>query len=188
MVVDIAINTRYFFNNIIPICFGLYINSFTTYLYLTRNFTNQQHIVIYSIGIYELINTILELLSKKVNKELVLHHIGAVLTCGIEWWWKDSISPLLLNDMVYCQMLMISSNLYLNMQFLFPKSILAKAVFFVTYFLYRIILIFPFIKQIVQGGHYPTDILSITLQTFCVLFYLLSVYWGGKILKYALKK
>jgi len=180
-------NTEYLYKNIIPLIFYLGFNSSTTYLFLTNKFNENALMILYSIGIYEFINIFLELCSKKVNKEFLAHHIGAVGTCVLTVYNYESLQKHVINDLIYCQTLLISSSLYLLLQYIFPYSVLLKAIFVFTYFYYRIILVYPFILKILSGKHYPTDLVTLTLQASCIMFYILSCYWMIRIFKYMCK-
>jgi len=136
------------------------------------------------VGGYELIDCFIEMNAKPLNKELLLHHICASLLAILMIYnYNNSIYQPIIEGIVYCESLMISSNLFLNLQFLFPTSTIAKLIFMTVFFINRLILVFPYIRRILLGYYPHNDIISITLLSFGLFFYLLSAYWGIKILK-----
>jgi hypothetical protein len=81
--------------------------------------------------------------------------------------------------------MMLCSSLYLVIQSIFPQYIIPKIAFVSSFFIYRFGVTFPFMMKLFNGGiHIDNDdwvMKTILCNGFIV--YLLSIYWGFKILK-----
>jgi hypothetical protein len=182
------IDTKYLMTNCLSIVFYVCINSYTTYLFITNTFLYNQLKIMYAIGIYEFFNIFYELSLEKKNWEFITHHIAATIVSFLFIAYYDvDIYIELQNDMIYSIVMAISGNLYLTIQFVFPKFLLPKIVFFFTFFIYRFIITIPFLIKMYNGEYYTDDIVSKTILSCGAFIYFLSLYWGYKIIKYIYK-
>jgi hypothetical protein len=180
----VNVDTKFLYNNLIPLGFCSFFNSYLIYLYWTNSYQFYEHTTMLIIGGYEFLDLILELRSKHINKEFLTHHICATIGCFLmSYNYDNPFYQQLIKAMIYCQCLTISTNLFLNLQFLFPKSIIAKLFFMIIFIVNRLVLTSPFMKNMILGKYYHSDTISTLLHGFCYFFYLLSLYWAYKILK-----
>ena len=130
--IDIA-----FLNNNIPnLLFYIIYNTYTTYLFWTNTYYQQEFLITSAVGIYESLNVVYEFRNKNVKWEMVAHH---VLTSGNSFLllYYYTTYPAIIRDIMYCQTLIMSSTFYLNIRHLFPHMWLPRLVFFASFFYYR---------------------------------------------------
>ena len=184
------IDTKYLIANIIPLFFFTWVNSYTTYLLITDTFIKNQLKFVIAIGIFEFFNIFYELSYKKINKEFVLHHIVATVDFYLIYlYYNEAKYVVFFNEFIYLCVMTLCSSLYLVIQSIFPKYIIPKIVFVSSFFIYRFGITFPFMMRLLNGKiHIDKNdwVLKIILFNAFII-YLLSIYWGYKILKFLCK-
>ena len=178
------VDTQYLVANIVPLFFFMWVNSYTTYLFVTNTFVENQLKFVVAIGFFEFFNTFYELSYTKINKEFVLHHVVATTNMYLIYvYYNEKKYVVFFNDFIYLSVMMLCSSLYLVIQSIFPQYIIPKIAFVSSFFTYRFGITFPFMLKLAIGDYYIDDWVLKTIVCNGLIIYLLSIYWGFKILK-----
>lgn len=170
-------------NNVPNILFYTFYNTYTGYLFWTRTYAQNEYFITSIVGTYEFLNTFYEFRHRPVKKEMVVHHaLTSANTFLLLYCYTRS--PEIVKDIMYCQTLIMSSTLYLNIRHTFPKLFAPRLVFFGTFFYYRFYLTYPYVYKFITGAYGDTALVRV-FYVNCTLLYGLSVYWGFLILRIA---
>ena len=184
------IDTEFLNNNIPNIIFYIFYNTYTAYLFWTNTYYQQEYLITSIVGIYEGLNTFYEFRNKNVKWEMVAHHVLTSANSFLLLYYYTTY-PEFIRDIMYCQTLIMSSTLYLNIRYIFPHAWQPRLVFFVSFFYYRFYLIYPYIYKCITGsyrGPYePYDMVIIIIYVNVGTLYCLSIFWGCLILKISYK-
>jgi len=182
----IVIDKVFIKNNFPHLIFYIFFNTYTAYLFWTNTYPQNEYFITSSITVYEILNTFYELTYPVIKKEMVLHHAVTGLNGAIMLHYYN-IYPDFIKDGMYCQTVMFSSTLYLNIRYIFPELLAPRLAFFISFFYYRFYLTYPFIYKLITG-HYVIDSLVVKfILTNAFILFALTLYWGFLILKIAYK-
>ena len=118
-------NIDYVKQNYIALLFFGSFNSVVSYLFYTKQFLYYERTVLASISIYEFLNIFIEIKNHFIRKEpqIVLylsHHVVTASMCG---FFVFNYEPTFaFHDLVMVTTCNIFTNLYLNLQYVFPRS------------------------------------------------------------------
>jgi len=175
-------------NNFYNLTFFIVFELYVLYLYLTNNFITYQYNILLSCTIYEFLNCFIEYCNNYQDKQFILymcHHICSFISGLIILLYYDKIK--IINDLILFGTYTILPGLFLNLQYVFDKSIIIKLIFLLTFIYFRIILCFPFIIKAINYILLSNDFIEQLLCYFAIGFYLLSCYWIILIIRKALK-
>jgi len=183
----LIMNIDFVKQNYIALLFFGSFNSVVSYLFYTNQFIKYERSVLASISIYEFLNIFIEIKNHFVRKEpqivlYLLHHVVTASMCG---FFVFNYEPTFaFHDLVMVTTCNIFTNLYLNLQYVFPRSNLLKIVFAISFFYYRIFITLPYFIRILNGTYIITNapIVSIVGSICPTLFFFLNLYWGYLIL------
>jgi hypothetical protein len=157
---------------------------------VTNTFVENQLTFVVAIGFFEFFNTFYELSYKNINKEFVLHHVVATVDFFLIYvYYNEEKYAVFFNEFIYLSVMMLCSSLYLVIQSIFPQYIIPKIAFISSFFIYRFGVTFPFMIKL-SSGCFQIDNDDWVMKTILcngLIIYLLSIYWGFKILKFAYK-
>ena len=180
-------NIDYVKQNYVALLFFGSFNLIVSYLFYTKQFDQYERTVLASISIYEFLNIFIEIKNHYIRKEqqiilYLLHHVLTASMCGFFVFYYEP--TLIFHDLILCTTFNSTTNLYLNMQYVFPRSNLLKVVFAGSFFYYRIILTLPYFIKIVNGNYIinGSPIISIIGSICPIFFFCLNLYWGSLIL------
>jgi hypothetical protein len=179
------INTEFIKNNVPNLIFYILYNTYTGYLLLTHTYYEHDYLITSCIAYYELLNTFYEFRNRPVKKEMIVHH--AVTSANSFFLlYSYTTNPEFIRDVMYCQTLIMSSTLYLNIRNILPHSVIPRVVFFFSFFYYRFYLPYPYVYKFLMGEYGDSTVIRIVYVN-CGLLYCLSIYWGFLILRIAYK-
>jgi hypothetical protein len=190
------VDTSYVKKNFINILFQLW---FTPTLFLslaqgTYYENNNDFKLIEYIRNYEIINLFLEYfyLNPYVSRSTaILHHILGIIIPSIVVQLQHENVPIM-QPFILGANITITTNIMMDLVQTFRKNNMLKVVFFIYYFLVRIILPLPFL-YIVSTGHYlyvtPSEYISASLciSAGSYTVYGLNIFWFYKICRIARK-
>ena len=170
-------------DNKIRICINLMFQSYITYLHIFNYYDNNNY---NRIANYCIVYFLLDMYG--VSKIYKIHHIGALIFLTLPYFNNVIIPNIIFDSWLYMERSSVVISLY-NL----TKINKLKYIFAVLFFYYRILL-FPKInmstigaidKEIICVGHqlYPYDLCKGIINIQGILFYILNLYWGIKILK-----
>jgi hypothetical protein len=186
-------NVDFVKNNIVPLAFFTWFNIYTTHLYYSNTLEQNGVNIFKSMAAYEFINIFIELNNhrKRPEPQIALylgHHIVSVFaTCYYIYIYEPTI---IFHASVKCTIYIGFTNLFLNLQYVFPKSIFLKSLFASSFVYYRIIATAPYIINIFQGVYIIDNrpIFNAFVHTVPCLFFALNLYWGYLIIKKTVNK
>lgn len=183
----VLMNIYYVKRNYIALLFFGSFNSVVSYLFYTEQFVQYERSVLASISIYEFLNIFIEIKNHFIRKEpqivlYLLHHVVTASMCGFFVFYYEPIFAF--HDLVMVTTCNIMTNLFLNLQYVFPRSNLLKIVFAISFFYYRIFITLPYFIRILNGSYIITNapIISIVGSICPTMFFFLNLYWGYLIL------
>jgi hypothetical protein len=181
----IFIDTEFLMNNIPHMIFYVLYNTYTGYLFYTNTYYQNEYFVTSVIAYYEFINTFYEFRNRIVKKGMVAHHALTSANSFMLLYYYNTY-PEIVRDVMCAQVLVMSSTLYLNIRYTFPKAWPPRLVFFISFFYYRFYLTYPYVYKALTGSYGDNTIVRIIYLNIGCL-YVLSIYWGYLILRIAYK-
>ena len=183
----VLMNIDFVKRNYVALLFFGSFNSVVSYLFYTKQFDQYERTVLASISIYEFLNIFIEIKNHFIRKEpqivlYLLHHVVTASMCGFFVFYYEPTFAF--HDLIVVTTCNIFTTLFLNLQYVFPRSNLLKIVFAGSFFYYRIFLTLPYFIKIVNGNYIinGSPIISIIGSICPTLFFFLNLYWGYLIL------
>ena len=177
------IDTEFLMNNIPHMVFYVLYNTYTGILFYTNTFHQNDYFITSIIASYEFLNTFYEFRYKTVKKEMVAHHALTASNSFMLLYYYNTY-PEIIRDVMHAQVLVMSSTLYLNIRYTFPKAWPPRLVFFVSFFYYRFYLTYPYVYKFLTGA-YGDNMISRIIYVNVGSLYCMSIYWGFLILRIA---
>lgn len=179
------IDTEFLANNIPNIIFYICYNTYTAALFYTNTYYQHDYFLTSAVGTYEFLNTFYEFRNTPLKKEMVVHHILTSANSFLLLYYYTE-SPEIVRDVMYCQTLIMSSTLYLNIRHIFPLAWPPRIIFFLSFFYYRFYLPYPYIYKGLIGAYGDSSVVRI-MYVNCAILYGFSIFWGYLILRIAYK-
>ena len=181
----IFIDTEFLMNNIPHMVFYVLYNTYTGILFYTNTYYENDYFITSIIASYEFLNTFYEFRNRTVKKEMVVHHALTSANSFMLLYYYNTY-PEIIRDVMRAQVLVMSSTLYLNIRYTFPREWGPRLVFFVSFFYYRFYLTYPYLYKVLTGSYEDNMIVRIIFVNVGSL-YCMSIYWGFLILRIAYK-
>jgi hypothetical protein len=181
----IFIDTEFLMNNIPHMIFYVVYNTYTQYLFYTNTFAQNDYFITSATAYYEFVNTFYEFRNTPVKKEMVVHHALTSANSFLLLYYYN-IYPEIIKDVMYAQVLVMSSTLYLNIRYIFPRALAPRLIFFISFFYYRFYLTYPYVYNAITWQYGDNTVVRIIYLNVALL-YCLSIFWGCLILRIAYK-
>ena len=179
----IFIDTEFLMNNIPHMIFYVLYNTYTGILFYTNTYYQNDYFITSIIASYEFLNTFYEFRNRIVKKEMVVHHALTSANSFMLLYYYNTY-PEIIRDVMRAQVLVMSSTLYLNIRYTFPREWGPRLVFFISFFYYRFYLTYPYLCKVLTGSYEDNMIVRIIFVNVGSL-YCMSIYWGFLILRIA---
>lgn len=158
-------------------------NTYTAYLFYTNTFYQNDYFVTSAIATYEFVNTFYEFRNTPVKKEMVAHHALTSANSFFLLYYYNKY-PEIVRDVILCQVLVMSSTLYLNIRHAFPQAWPPRLIFFISFFYYRFYLMYPYIYRALTWQYGDNSVVRVIYVNIGLL-YCMSIYWAFLILRIA---
>ena len=158
------VDISYVKKNFINILFQLWFSPMLFYSFVQGTYyeNNNDFRIVEYIRNYEIINLFLEYFYLNpfvVRSTMILHHVMSIILPSIVVRLQHENVPIM-QPFILVVNIIITTNLIMDLVQTFRKNNMLKVVFFIYYFLVRIILPLPFLYNVSTGYYLPENLSS----------------------------